>query len=223
MKGLFITFEGPEGSGKTTQIKRIGEWLSEAGVEHIIVREPGGTNIGDSIRRMVLNPQCNEMAQTTEILLYAASRAQLVEEMITPALGQGKIVLCDRYIDSSIVYQGYGAMWNLHDILQVNRVATGGVSPNRTYFLDIPIEVQERRLAERGGEKDRIEQRDREYHMRVRQGYFTLAKDEFARFRVINGTKSPDEVSEQILNDLSKEVSRFLQRRELFSWHFNRS
>lgn len=222
MKGLFITFEGPEGSGKTTQIKRIGEWLSKEKVEYMMVREPGGTSIGDSIRQIVLDPVNSEMAQTTEILLYAASRAQLVEEVIKPALEKGKVVLCDRYVDSSIVYQGYGAMWNLHDILQVNRVATGGLTPDRTYFLDIPVDVLERRLTERGNEKDRIEQRDREYHMRVRQGYITLAKDESARYRIINGIKHPDEVFEQIMRDLGKELPRFLQRRGP-SWHFNRS
>lgn len=223
VKGLFITFEGPEGSGKTTQIKRISEWLAQSGVDYIAVREPGGTRIGDSVRQIVLDPNCSEMAQGTEILLYAASRAQLVEEVIRPALAQGKVVLCDRYIDSSIVYQGYGAMWNLHDILQVNRVATGGITPDRTYLLDIPTDVLERRLTERGMEKDRIEQKDHEYHMRVRQGYFNLAKDESVRYKVINGAKHPDLVFEQILNDLSVELSRFLRRRrEPFSWHYSR-
>ncbi|MFS8578426.1 MAG: dTMP kinase, partial [Novibacillus thermophilus] len=126
MSGLFITFEGPDGAGKTTQLNRVAEWLEQQGFAFVRTREPGGTKISDSIRTLLLNPENSEMANETEVLLYAASRAQLVSEVILPALEDGKIVLCDRYVDASLAYQGYGLAYPVQQIAAINRFATTG-------------------------------------------------------------------------------------------------
>ncbi|WP_124726293.1 dTMP kinase [Staphylospora marina] len=202
MRGRFITLEGPEGAGKTTQIQKIREKLRERGVSCTVVREPGGTRIGDRVREILLSPEFSNMCQRTEILLYASSRAQLVEEVIRPALERGEWVLCDRYVDSSLAYQGYGAMWDLEEVKIVNRIATGGLVPDRTYLLDIPVETGRERLRLRGKKKDRMEMKEKLFHERVRQGYLTLAEREPHRFRVVDGTKTPDEVHGAIMRDL---------------------
>lgn len=204
MKGLFITFEGPEGAGKTTQIARVKEYLADQNISCTVVREPGGTAIGDLIRNILLDPHLEEMKQRTEILLYAASRAQLVEQVIRPALDKGEIVLCDRYVDSSIAYQSYGAMWSLDEVLKVNQVATGGLRPSRTYLLDLPVELGQKRIQSRGMKKDRMEQKEKMFHDRVREGYLALAQAEPDRFRVIRADAGIDEVFRQIVLDLKR-------------------
>lgn len=202
MNGVFITFEGPEGAGKTTQMKQICQWLEDQGVSYIQVREPGGTRIGNQIRELVLHPDFSEMSMLTEVLLYASSRAQLVNEIIIPALTEGKVVLCDRYIDSSVAYQSYGAGVPLETVLTINKKATSGLMPHRTYLLDIPQEISESRLIERGVGKDRIEQRDRSFHKRVREGYFELSTRYPQRFLVIQANQDMNSITEQLKQDL---------------------
>jgi dTMP kinase len=202
VKGLFVTLEGPEGAGKTTQIQKIRTVLMEMGISCCLVREPGGTDIGDRIREILLSPECADMRQRTEILLYAASRAQLVEEVIRPALNRGEVVLCDRFVDSSLAYQGYGAQWNLEEVLAVNRIATGGLMPDRTFLLDIPVEAGQERLRIRGKKKDRMEMKEKMFHERVREGYLALARSEPDRIRVIDALQGPDKVLKEILDDL---------------------
>ncbi|SFJ34937.1 dTMP kinase [Thermoflavimicrobium dichotomicum] len=204
MKGLFVSLEGPEGAGKSTQIALIRNLLQEKQIPFMIVREPGGTRIGDLIRNILLNPELTEMTQRTEMLLYAASRAQLVEQKIIPALRQGQMVLCDRYVDSSIVYQSIGAKWDLDEVIAINDIATGCLKPDRTYLLDLPVEISQQRLLSRQAEKDRIEMKDIDFHLRVREGYLALAQEEPERFRVIKATGSIEEVFEQIADDLRK-------------------
>lgn len=146
LNGWLITFEGPEGGGKSTQVQRLAAYLRSMNLPCTLLREPGGTPIGDRIRQILLDPTLREMTQRTEILLYAASRAQLVEERILPALKRGDVVLCDRFVDSSLVYQGYAPEWDLDEVKAINRIATGGLRPHRTYLLDLPVDESERRL-----------------------------------------------------------------------------
>jgi dTMP kinase len=183
--------------------------LEEQGIPCLSVREPGGTTIGDAVRLTLLDPKHIHMKLQTETLLYAASRAQLVEEVIQPALSKGSVVLCDRYIDSSIVYQGYApASGNISDVIRINRFATKGLYPCRTYLLDISMEVFEERLQSRGRGKDRMEQKEIQFHQRVRDGYLALAKAQSERFVVVDATKEPDKVLREILDDLLPLVKR---------------
>lgn len=205
---MFITFEGPEGAGKTTQIYRVRQFLENRGIPCISVREPGGTKIGNRIRDLLLDPELDEMKQRTEILLYAASRAQLVEEVIQPALDQGQIVLCDRFVDSSIAYQGYGASWNINEVKIINQMATGGVIPDRTYLLDIPVQFGQKRLQIRGNQKDRMELKENLFHTRVREGYLKMAKQEPSRFHLVDATREIEEVYQQIIVDLSSLLNK---------------
>lgn len=202
MRGLFVSLEGPEGAGKSTQIKMLNDFFYKNRIPYKVIREPGGTQVGDAIRSILLNPAYKEMETTTEILLYAASRSQLVREVILPALKRGEIVLCDRYVDSSIAYQGYGAENAMDTVIGINQVATGGLVPDRTYLLDLPVEEGEKRLLARGGDKDRMEQKSKLFHERVRTGYLLLAKRDPGRFKVINATDPPEKVFDQILYDL---------------------
>lgn len=208
MSGLFITFEGPDGAGKTTQLNRVAEWLEQQGFAFVRTREPGGTKISDSIRTLLLNPENSEMANETEVLLYAASRAQLVSEVILPALEDGKIVLCDRYMDASLAYQGYGLGYPVQQIAAINRFATTGVQPDRTYLLDIPVEIGMRRVFQkRGSAPDRIELKDITYHKSVRKGFLTLAEKEPERFCLIDARQGEDAVFSVIQSDLKRHFS----------------
>lgn len=201
---LFISFEGIEGAGKSTQIRMIKAYLEQQGILVRVVREPGGTWLGDQIRTLLLTPQETHMDHKTELLLYAASRAQLVEEVIRPSLAKGELVLCDRYVDSSIVYQGYGAEGDLREVIQVNQIATNGLMPQRTYLLDLPLTLSQERLRKRGQEKDRMEQKEMEFHRRVREGYLQLANEQPQRIKVIAAQQSPEKVFHEITSDLMK-------------------
>ncbi|MGI6126212.1 MAG: dTMP kinase [Planifilum sp.] len=207
MKGWLITLEGPEGGGKSTQIALLQEYLKQAGIPCTVVREPGGTAIGDRIRGILLDPLATDMAVRTEILLYAASRAQVVEQVILPALRRGEVVLCDRFVDSSIAYQGFGTPWDREEVREVNRMATGGLRPDRTYLLDVPVEESIRRLQKRGRETDRIEQKGRSYHERVRQGFLHLARREPDRFLVVDARRPIQEVFRVLKGDLEQLIS----------------
>lgn len=204
MEGIFITFEGPDGSGKTTQLRRLADYLTDKGFDVITTREPGGTIISDQIRELVLNPNHKELQDQTEILLYAASRAQLVHETIIPALQAGKIVLCDRYIDASIAYQAYGLGKSRKIVEEINQFASSHLQPKRTYLLYVTPEVGMERLKSRNNGLDRIEQKELEYHERVSNGFLQLADEYPERILKVNGDQNIDEVFEMIKNDFEK-------------------
>lgn len=184
IKGKLITFEGSEGSGKSTQIKRVYAYLKKKNFKVILLREPGGTSIGENIRSVLLNAHNKNMSQACETLLYMAARAQLVKEVILPFLGEGKIVLCDRFLDSTRVYQGYGHGIALDLINQMGDFATEGVIPDLTFVFDIDVEQG---LARIKRAKDRIERRSLSYHKRVRHGYLALVQAEPHRVKLIVG------------------------------------
>ena len=186
-QGKFITFEGPEGSGKSTHIRLLADFLRARGLDVTLTREPGGTPTGEAIRRLLQHNEAGESpADRTEVLLFLASRAQHVERLIRPALAAGRWVLCDRYDDSTLAYQGYGRGFGLNELRALNAFATGGLVPDLTLLLDIPVEEGFRRLAARPpAAEDRIERAERAFHERVRQGYLELARSEPVRFRVL--------------------------------------
>lgn len=202
-KELFITFEGPDGAGKTTQLRRLGERLQAQGYEVVMTREPGGTRISDQIRSLLLNPDHRELHARTEALLYAASRAQHIEELILPALERGAIVLCDRFVDASIAYQSVGLQLSRDSIQSINGFATGGLAPRRTYMIDLPPAVsRERLLASRTSVGlDRIEQRSEAYHTRVRESFLELAANNPHRILLLNGELSLKDLEERIWYD----------------------
>jgi dTMP kinase len=203
MKGKFITFEGPEGCGKSTQVQRLKSWLEGRGIEVICTREPGGTATGEAIRNLLQhNAAGEELCHECELLLFAASRAQIMSNVILPALKRGAWVICDRFIDSTLAYQGYGRGMNLEDLHAINDFAIESVKPDLTLLLDIPQEVSSARLHKRFAElnekADRFELLGDAFHERVRSGYLELAEQEPNRIWVIDGTQSPDEVTDAI-------------------------
>ena len=175
MEGLFISMEGPDGAGKTTQIELLNKYLSERGYEVIITREPGGTRISEAIRGIILNKDFNEMNDVTELLLYAAARAQLVAEVIKPALSSGKAVISDRFVDSSVVYQGIARGLGINTVYDVNSYALQGVMPHFTFLLDLPAEVGLVRKKKQA-ELDRMEMQTLDFHKKVAEGYRKLAE-----------------------------------------------
>lgn len=191
---LFITFEGPDGSGKTTQIELLAEHLRALGHEVLISREPGGTPIGDQIRAMLHDLKNVEMTRETEFLLYSASRAQLVRQVLWPHLARGGTVLCDRFADSSMAYQGYGRELDLDAIHSITQFATGGLTPHLTIYLDLPVEIGiERKQAAhvaQSGEWNRLDQQTLDFHRRVRQGYLKMAQAEPDRWLVVDAAHS---------------------------------
>ena len=197
-RGLFITFEGTDGAGKTTQIERLTVDLRHAGYDVCLTREPGGTPISEQIRDMLLNPDHSEMAATTELLLYAASRAQHVSEVIKPALEAGKVVISSRFADAMVVYQGYGRGLDLERISRLNRIATDGVTPDVTFVLDLPVEIGLQRVQNSRGGLDRLEREKIEFHRRLREGYQTIAQQEPQRLKIIDAQVSPEQVYAQI-------------------------
>ena len=195
-KGLFISFEGADGSGKSTQYRIFAEYLKSLGFDVLMTREPGGTPISESIRSIILDPANTEMSDMTEALLFAASRAQLVSQVIRPAVEQGKIVLCDRFMDSSIAYQGYAR--GLGDCVRIiNEYAVQGMQPDITFFLDLkPEDGRKRNTA--AGKADRMEQQAIEFHEKVYEAYKSLAQIYKDRFVVIDASGSIEEVQERI-------------------------
>ena len=174
-RGLFITVEGTDGSGKTTQINHIKEYLSSKRYEVILTREPGGTKISEKIRSIILDPASTEMGNNTEVLLYAASRAQLIAEVIQPSLAQGKIVICDRFVDSTYAYQGYGRGIKMEILEMLNKIAVNNIMPDVTFFFDLEPEIAMKRRRS-STNTDRIENENMEFHKRVHAGYVDLAR-----------------------------------------------
>jgi len=194
---LFVTFEGPDGSGKTTQIKLLAGHLRALGHDVLVTREPGGTPIGDQIRVVLHDVKNVEMACETEFLLYSASRAQLVRQVIKPHLMRGGVVLCDRFADSSMAYQGYGRELDLAAVRLITRFATEGLVPDLTVYLDLPVEVGIERKqvahAAQAGEWNRLDQQSVDFHRRVRRGYLQMAQADPDRWLVIDAAQSIDD------------------------------
>ncbi|QQK74246.1 dTMP kinase [Salicibibacter cibarius] len=197
-RGTFITFEGGEGSGKTTVIPRIASRLEADGFETLVSREPGGVSSAEKIRNLLLGDEDEGLDRYTEVLLFAAARRQHLVEKIIPALADGKIVLCDRYLDSSLVYQGYASGVGVEQVREINLFAVQNWLPDRTFFLDIPIDVGLARIAQNAREENRLDQKGRAFHEQVRDGYHFLVEEAKERFRMINADASIAHVEEEI-------------------------
>ena len=204
MSGLFITFEGTEGGGKSTQIGRLAERLTKLNFTVRQLREPGGTSIGEEIRHTLKHSAANHaMTAETELLLLNASRAQLVREVIRPALAAGEVVLCDRFYDSTVAYQGYGRGLDLSRVRSVIEFAVGDTKPNLTLLLRVPVTVSESRRSTRGTtQRDRFEEADREFFLRVESGYDEIARLEPGRVKVIDATQGIDAVADEIWREV---------------------
>lgn len=200
MQGLFITFEGPDGCGKTTQMKLLAEYLEKKGEEVVLTREPGGKGLGEKVREILLNYD-GEVSDRCESFLFLADRAQNIDIIVNPAVKAGKIVLCDRHIDSTVAYQGYGRGLDIERINMLNSLATNGKKPDLTFVFDVDVETSMKRV---GKEKDRMESAGIDFHNRVRQGYLELAKQEPNRIKVIDATKSIEEIHDEVINILKK-------------------
>ena len=191
---MFITLEGPEGSGKTSQLPALAEYLRKEGYEVVVTREPGGTTVGDQIRDVLMNLENVSILPRTEILLFLAARAQHVEGLIRPALQAGKLVLCDRFGDSTLAYQGYGHQTDLDTLQFLLNYSTGGLKPDLTLLLDVPVKAGLSRKLDNTQEWNRLDAYAEAFHERVRQGYLSLAEQEPDRWVVIDATQRKDQV-----------------------------
>ena len=202
--GKLISFEGSEGSGKSTQIARLAAHFQKTQREVLTTREPGGTEIGEQIRNIIVhNSNGDEMCAETELLLFTAARAQLVREVIAPAIMRGAIVLSDRFLDSSTVYQGIGRNLAADPVARINRFAVGNVMPDLTVVIDVPTEVSLARLRQRASDlPDRMERENLEFYTKVREGYLVLARGMPERFLVVDGTKSADAIEKKIWTEV---------------------
>ena len=198
MPGTFLVLEGPEGSGKSTQARRLAEVLRQDGWSVVVTREPGGTAIGEQIRRVLLDPGNCAMLAETEALLISAARAQHVAEVIRPALAEGNIVVCDRYVDSTLAYQGGGRGLAIEPLLAVQRFATGGLAPDRRVLLDLPVEVGLERRLKGAGEVNRLDLAELSFHHRVRETYLRLAAEDPAGWSVVEADRPADEVARRV-------------------------
>jgi dTMP kinase len=211
MAGLFVTFEGVEGCGKTTQAELLRLNLEKEGYRVVLTREPGGTKVGERIREVLLDNRIKGMEPLTELFLYLASRAQHVQELIRPALRDGAIVICDRFADASLAYQGAGRGIGTSRVLTLNETATLGLVPDYTVLLDLPVELGLKRMSARvegRGQQDRIEQEEMDFHVRVREAYLALARKFSCRVEVFDGTRSKEELAQEILSRVKKILSR---------------
>jgi dTMP kinase len=193
---VFITFEGVDGAGKSTQVELLLQYLDQKGITYLFTREPGGTPLAEHIREILLDPKHAGMSVITEAYLFAASRADHVNHVIRPALEAGKVVLCDRYIDSSMVYQGYAGGMPLELLTQINDMATGALKPHRTIVFDLPLLVAKERRAAQGA--DRMEQKSEWFHQQVREGYLQLAQAEPRRVKLVDSSPGIVEVQAQV-------------------------
>lgn len=207
MSGIFISMEGPDGSGKSTQIELLRGYFEKKGYEIIITREPGGTKISEAVRNVILDRQYTEMDHMTEALLYASARAQLVAEVIIPALEEGKVVISDRFVDSSVVYQGIARGLGIEEVYKLNEYATRGILPQVTIHLDLPARVGISRKREQA-ELDRMELEAAEFHERVAEGYRTLASLSPDRIHTLDATQPIVKIHEQIVDIIEKTISK---------------
>jgi dTMP kinase len=210
--GLFVTLEGPEGSGKSTQMALLATWLREQGRPVVTSREPGGTRIGDQIRLVLHDVANTEMTPAAEVLLYSASRAQLVAQVIRPALAEGQIALLDRYADSTLAYQGYGRGLNLADLAALTAVATQGLQPDLTLLLDLDVAAGLARRRNQGDEMNRLDLETLEFHNRVRDGYHRLAAQEPGRWVIVDADRPVDEVQAALRRILGQRLAEQVGR-----------
>jgi len=206
--GLFITFEGIEGSGKTTQIARTGDYLDNKKIPYIVTEEPGGTGLGSELRQILLDKTSLNIAEKAELLLFAADRAQHIEEVIHPAMKEGKVVLCDRFSDATIAYQGFGRGVDVDFIRRVNDFSSQSLKPDLTLLFDVPVSTGLERIKDRisptgkASLEDRFEREKAEFHRKIREGYLSLLHDEPDRIRLIDGSRD--------VGDVAKEVCRLV-------------
>ncbi len=203
---LFITFEGGEGSGKSVQTRSLYRKLCRLNIPAILIHEPGSTFLGEKLTRLLKWAQSTNISPLAELILFNASRAQLVDEIVRPALKAGRIVICDRYTDSTIAYQGYGRRLDIRTTKSINDLATGALKPDLTVLLDIP--VGEGFARKRGQEQDRFEQEDRAFHQRVREGYLKLANEEPQRWLVVDASLSRERIKQIIWKKVSGLLSK---------------
>ena len=201
-QGLFITFEGADGCGKTTQLKLLAEYLQKNGVDVLVTREPGAKGLGEKLRDILLNYD-GVVSDRCEAFLFLADRAQHIDTIVAPAVNTGKIVLCDRHIDSTVAYQGYGRGQDIEQINKLNMIATSGKKPDLTIVFDIDAETS---LARVGSAKDRMESAGIEFFNRVRDGYLKIAAHETARVKVLDATKSIDEVQQDVIELINSKL-----------------
>ena len=199
-QGLFITFEGPDGCGKTTQMNLLAQYFEKKGKKVVLTREPGGKGLGEKVREILLNYD-GEVSDRCESFLFLADRAQNIDIIVKPAVKQGEIVLCDRHIDSTVAYQGYGRGLDINEINMLNNLATGGKKPDLTLVFDVDVETSMKRV---GKEKDRMESAGIEFHNRVRNGYLELAIQEPDRIKVLDATKTIEEIHEKVIEIIEK-------------------
>ncbi len=218
-RGLFLNFEGTEGCGKSTQLRLLAQRLRQEGYQTLETVEPGGTPIGAQIRRILLDPANQDLSPTAELLLYFASRAQNVDERIQPALAAGRIVLTDRFTDSSMAYQGYGRGLGVQTVRDLDRIACRGLAPDLTFIFDIDLETGLRRARSRNSDQDtvhesRMDEQALEFHRRVRDAYHLMAAGEAERFRVIDANFDPDTVHQSVWRLLAPLLSSIAVREE---------
>jgi dTMP kinase len=206
MRGVLVTFEGVEGSGKSTQIERLRAWLDAEGFAVLVSREPGGTPIGEQVRAVLLDPDNGAMDGLTELFLYLASRCQHVREVVRPAIQRGMVVLLDRYVDSSVAYQGGGRGLGPRPVARLNKLATGGLAPDLTILVDVPVEVGRRRKGASG--LDRLERERVEFHERVRDSYLQLARRAPRRWCVVDGGQPAGDIARSIRVAVEKLLQR---------------
>ncbi len=204
---MFITFEGPDGSGKTTQLRKLASVLRERGLDVVSTREPGGTEIGDQIRAVIMNMKNKDMDPRTELLLFNASRAQLVEELIRPSLAAGKIILCDRYADSTMAYQGYGHGLDKAELRRLLNFATGGLKPDLTLIFDISPETGLKRRQANHDEWNRMDDYALRFHERVRGGFLELAAADPERRIVIDADRDPETIHREVLEIIQQKIA----------------
>lgn len=204
---MFISFEGIEGCGKTTQVDRLAAAIEAQGISVVMTREPGGTSVGQKIRDILLDARNQSLSPLAELFLYAADRSQHIQEVIRPALKQGKWVICDRFFDATTVYQGCSRGLDMNFVALLNESATGGIKPDVTFLLDCPVNVGLQRAFDRNKRQqlegqDRFEKEDKMFHRAVREGYLALAEKETERFVVVDASRSPDEVASLIFRHM---------------------
>jgi dTMP kinase len=198
MAGFFVTFEGIDSCGKTTQARKLVSYLRRKGYQVLLTREPGGDHVSEKVRRILLNKKNSQMTALTELLLYEASRSQLTEKRIKPALKEGQVVICDRYSDSSLAYQGFGRGLSKSMVKYLNRIATFELVPDLTVLMDVPVEISLARKRKERTKKDRLEKEKLEFHRRIRKGFLTIARQNRKRIKVVDGTQNIPKTWEKV-------------------------